>query len=217
MAEINYRIEMQGLTENIIALERFAPDLKRQLNKEIRGILAPIVLEAKSYLPSNSEIHPSGWQKGGFKRFNGIGPLSQDQTRGFIAYDAERAKSGIKQTAATTKKDGTGFRNTYGVIQRDPGGAIFETAGRGSSASRSRSKTSRSRNPQASQHFIGVIQREHGVLPTARGEGKDKGRALIRAVDRNRFKALNAIREAVDKASAKAQSRVDSVISQREV
>jgi len=217
MAEINYRIEMQGLTENIIALERFAPDLKRQLNKEIRGILAPIVLEAKSYLPSNSEIHPSGWQKGGFKRFNGIGPLSQDQTRGFIAYDAERAKSGIKQTAATTKKDGTGFRNTYGVIQRDPGGAIFETAGRGSSASRSRSKTSRSRNPPASQHFIGVIQREHGVLPTARGEGKDKGRALIRAVDRNRFKALNAIREAVDKASAKAQARVDSVISQREV
>ena len=217
MAEINYRVEMQGLTENIIALERFAPDLKRQLNKEIRGILAPIVLEAKSYLPSNSEIHPSGWQKGGFKRFNGIGPLSQEQTRGFIAYDAERAKSGIKQTAATTKKDGTGFRNTYGVIQRDPGGAIFETAGRGSSASRSRSKTSRSRNPQASQHFIGVIQREHGVLPTARGEGKDKGRALIRAVDRNRFRALNAIREAVDKASAKAQARVDSVISQREV
>lgn len=208
---------MQGLTENIIALERFAPDLKRELNKEIRGILAPIVLEAKSYLPSNDEIHPSGWQKGGFKRFNGIGPLSQDQTRGFIAYDAERAKSGIKQTAATTKKDGTGFRNTYGVVQRDAAGAIFETAGRGSSASRSRSKTSRSRNPQASQHFIGVIQREHGALPTARGEGKDKGRALIRAVERNRFRALNAIRDAVDKASAKAQARVDSVISQREV
>jgi hypothetical protein len=217
MAEINYRIEMQGLTENIIALERFAPDLKRELNKEIRGILAPIVIEAKSYLPSNDQIHPSGWAKGGFKRFNGIGPLAQDQTRGFIAYDAERAKAGIKQTAATTKKDGSGFRNTYGVIQRDPGGAIFETAGRGSAASRSRSKTSRSRNPQASQHFIGVIQREHGALPTARGEGKDKGRALIKAVENNRYKALQKIREAVDKASAKAQARVDAAISQREV
>ena len=217
MAEINYRIEMQGLTENIIALERFAPDLKRELNKEIRGILAPIVIEAKSYLPSNDQIHPSGWAKGGFKRFNGIGPLAQDQTRGFIAYDAERAKAGIKQTAATTKKDGSGFRNTYGVIQRDPGGAIFETAGRGSAASRSRSRTSRSRNPQASQHFIGVIQREHGALPTARGEGKDKGRALIRAVDNSRYKALRGIREAVDKASAKAQARVDAAISQREV
>ena len=217
MAEINYRIEMQGLTENIIALERFAPDLKRELNKEIRGILAPIVIEAKSYLPSNDQIHPSGWAKGGFKRFNGIGPLAQDQTRGFIAYDAERAKAGIKQTAATTKKDGSGFRNTYGVIQRDPGGAIFETAGRGSAASRSRSKTSRSRNPQASQHFIGVIQREHGALPTARGEGKDKGRALIKAVENKRYKALQGIREAVDKASAKAQARVDAAISQREV
>ena len=72
MAEINYRIEMQGLTENIIALERFAPELKRELNKEIRGVLAPIVLEAKGYLPSNDQIHPSGWAKGGFKRFNGI-------------------------------------------------------------------------------------------------------------------------------------------------
>lgn len=81
MAEINYKVVMQGLTENIIALERFAPDLKRELNKEIRGILAPIVLEAKGYLPSNDQIHPSGWQKGGFKRFNGVGPLAQDQTR----------------------------------------------------------------------------------------------------------------------------------------
>lgn len=217
MAEINYRIEMQGLTENIIALERFAPDLKRELNKEIRGILAPIVLEAKGYLPSNDQIHPSGWQKGGFKRFNGIGPLSQEQTRGFIAYDAERAKAGIKQTAATIKKDGSGFRNTYGVIQRDPGGAIFETAGRGSAASRSRSRTSRSRNPQASQHFIGVIQREHGALPTARGEGKDKGRALIRAVDNNRYKALRAIQEAVNIASEKAQRRMDAIVGFREV
>jgi hypothetical protein len=62
-----------------------------------------------------------------------------------------------------------------------------------------------------------VIQREHGVLPTARGQGKDKGRALIRAVDNNRYKALNGIQEAVDKASAKAQARVDSIVSQREV
>jgi hypothetical protein len=62
-----------------------------------------------------------------------------------------------------------------------------------------------------------VIQREHGVLPTARGDGKDKGRALIRAVDNNRYKALNGIRDAVEKASAKAQARVDSIVSQREV
>jgi len=62
-----------------------------------------------------------------------------------------------------------------------------------------------------------VIQREHGALPTARHDGKDKGRALIRAVDNNRYKALNSIREAVDKASEKAQKRVDAVVSQREV
>jgi len=54
-------------------------------------------------------------------------------------------------------------------------------------------------------------------LPTARGEGKDKGRALIRAVENKRYKALQGIREAVEQASAKAQARVDAAISQREV
>ncbi len=62
-----------------------------------------------------------------------------------------------------------------------------------------------------------MIQREHGVLPTARGDGKDKGRALIRAVDNNRYKALQGIKEAVDRASEKAQRRVDAIVGFREV
>lgn len=212
-----YRVVMQGLTEDIMALERFAPDLKRELNKSVKSILAPIVLEAKGYLPENSEIHPSGWGKGKTEKFTKVGPLMENQTRGFIGYDAGKAKAGIKQTAATSKKNGTGFRNTYGVVQRDPAGAIFETAGRGSGKSRRRTAASRSRNPNASRDFIKTIEDKHKKLPTAMHQGKDKGRAVIRAVDNNRYAALEQIKNAVASASWKAQRQIDKIIANREV
>jgi hypothetical protein len=210
-----YRLVIQGLTEDIKALERFAPDLKRELDKDVRKVLGPIVQQAKTYIPDT--VHPSGWNKGGTERFTAIGPLAQNQTRGFVAFDAGKARAGIKQTSATSKKNGSGFRNTYAVWKEDPAGAIFETAGRGSARSRMRSAASRSRNPFASQQFIGVIQREHGQLPTATGQGKDKGRAIIRAVDENRRNVFNAVADAVKAASKKAQKRMDESLSKREM
>ena len=96
------------------------------------------------------------------------------------------------------------------MVQRDPPGAIFETAGRGSRASRARTRASRSTNPTASQDFIGVIQNTYGELPTARGLGQDKGRALIKAVDNNKKPAQRAIFEAVRIAAQKAQARMDA-------
>lgn len=210
-----YRIVIQGLSEDIKALERFAPDLKRELDKDVRKVLGPIVQQAKSYIPDT--VHPSGWMKGGTERFTGIGPLAQNQTRGFVAFDAGKARQGIKQTSASSKKNGSGWRNTYAVVQRDAAGAIFETAGRGSAKSRMRSAASRSRNPYASQQFIGVIQREHGFLPTAMGQGKDKGRAVIRAVDENRRTIFNAVSDAIKAASKKAQQRMDETLNNREM
>jgi hypothetical protein len=47
-------------------------------------------------------------------------------------------------------------------------------------------------------------------LPTSKGLGKDKGRALIRAVDDNKKKAQRAIFEAIKEASSKAQARIDA-------
>jgi hypothetical protein len=99
------------------------------------------------------------------------------------------------------QKTTSGFRKVLmGVIQRDAAGAIFETAGRGSRASRSRTRASRSTNPTASQDFIQAVEKYNGVLPTSKGLGKDKGRALIRAVDDNKAKAQFAIFEAIKEA-----------------
>jgi hypothetical protein len=209
----NYRLSIQGLSASITALERFAPDLKKALDKDIKVVLSKIVVEARSNIAD--PIHPSGWAREN-KNSGLIGPLQAGQGRGsFVPYDAAKARAGIKTVSADSKSSARGFRNSYGVIQRDKAGAIFETAGRGSKASRARTRASRSTNPIASQQFIGVLQSQY-ELPTAKGLGQDKGRALIRAVDDNKKNAQRAIFAAIKDAENKAQIRMDSNLNSRE-
>jgi len=211
----NYRLSIQGLSSTISALERFAPDLKKALDKDIKVVLSKIVVEARSNIAD--PIHPSGWAREN-KNSGLIGPLQAGQGRGsFVPYDAAKARAGIKTVSADTKSSARGFRNSYGVIQRDKAGAIFETAGRGSKASRSRTRASRSTNPTASQDFIQAAEKYNGVLPTARGLGQDKGRALIKAVDENKKNAQRAIFAAIKEAEHKAQARMDANLNEREV
>jgi hypothetical protein len=210
----NYRISLQGVNSTITALERFAPDLKKALDKDIKGVLSKVVNEARSFIPF--DIRPSGWAREN-KNAGLIGPLQQGQGRGsFVRFDAAKAKSGIKSVSPRSSKTSSGFKNAYGVIQRDPAGAIFETAGRGSRASRARTRASRSTNPNASRDFIQAVEKFYGVLPTAKGLGQDKGRALIKAVDDNKKNAQRAIFEAIKDAANKAQSRMDSNLNSRE-
>ena len=211
----NYRLSIQGLSSTISALERFAPDLKKALDKDIKVVLSKIVVEARSNIAD--PIHPSGWAREN-KNSGLIGPLQAGQGRGsFVPYDAAKARAGIKTVSADSKSSARGFRNSYGVIQRDKAGAIFETAGRGSKASRARTRASRSTNPTASQDFIQAVEKYNGVLPTARGLGQDKGRALIKAVDENKKNAQRAIFAAIKEAEHKAQARMDANLNEREV
>jgi hypothetical protein len=211
----NYRLSIQGLSASITALERFAPDLKKALDKDIKGVLSEIVSEARQNIMPNG-IHPSGWARQS-KNAGLIGPLKAGQGRGsFVPFDLGKAKAGIKTVSADSKSNVRGFRNSYGVVQRDKAGAIFETAGRGSRASRARTRVSRSTNPTASQDFIQAIEKYYGVLPTSKQLGNDKGRALIKSVDDNKKNAQRAIFQAIKDAESKAQARMDANLSKRE-
>ena len=204
----NYTIQVQGYNNSVRAIERLEPDLKKALDKQVRGILSTIVNAARDHIPY--DVHPSGWAREN-KNAGLIGPLQQGQSRGlFVRFDAAKAKAGISSTSPSSKSTASGFRNSYGVIQRDKAGAIFETAGRGSKASRARTRASRSTNPNASQDFIQTVEKYYGVLPTSKGLGQDKGRALIRAVDDNKKPAQRAIFEAIKIAEQKAQARMDA-------
>lgn len=205
-----YEVKILNVKEDIRTFQKLAPELKKNLDKEIKGLLRPILVEAQGLYPATDEVRPSRWRKGGFKRFSGIGPMTQEQTRGFIAYDGNRAKQGLKTITPKAKKNTSGFTGFYGIVQRDPGGAIYETAGRGSQASRSRTRASRSRNPNASRDFITTIGKYHGVLPTARHEGNDKGRALIRAFDNNKGRVFVEVRQALRNTISKMQNELNS-------
>ena len=210
----NYRISLQGVNSTITALERFAPDLKKALDKDIRRSLSKIVTDAKQLIPS--DIHPSGWAREN-KSAGLIGPLAQNKSRGgFVNFDVSKARAGIKTVSPSSKSTNSGFRNSYGVVQRDKAGAIFETAGRGSKASRARTRASQSTNPTASQDFIQAIEKYYGVLPTSKQLGNDKGRALIKSVDDNKKNAQRAIFAAIKDAENKAQARMDANLSKRE-
>lgn len=205
-----YTVKLSGVVEDIKVFRTLQPELRKKLDKEIKSLLRPILVEAQGYLPANDEVRPSGWRKGGVKRFTGIGPLNIDQTRNFVAYDVNRARAGLKTVTPKVKKDVRGYVGYYGITQRDISGSIFETAGRGSRASRARTRASVSRNPNASRDFIRAIEKYHGVLPTARHEGKDKGRALIRAFDNNRSKVFLEVRMALRSTISKLQSQLDN-------
>ena len=213
MESPNYKIQVSGYNNSVRAIERLAPDLKKALDNQVRGILSTIVNQARDHIPY--DVHPSGWAREN-KNSGLIGPLQQGQSRGlFVRFDAAKAKAGITSASPSNKSTASGFRNSYAVIQRDKAGAIFETAGRGSKASRARTRASRSTNPNASQDFIQTVEKYYGVLPTAKGLGQDKGRALIRAVDDNKKPAQRAIFEAVKIAEQKAQARMDA--NEREI
>ena len=205
-----YQVKLEGVEQDAKAIRNIAPTLKKELDSKIKSVLRPILIEAQSNLPSTEDIRPSGWAKGGFRRFSGIGPLAQDQTRGFVAYDGARAKQGLKTVTPRTKKNTTGFVGAYGIRQTDAGGAIFETAGRGTAASRARTRASRSRNPNASRDFIRTIEKYYGVIPTARRDGNDKGRALIKAFDNNRSRAFVAVRAAISDTMSKIQNQLNN-------
>ncbi len=116
----NYRISIQGLNNTISAIERFAPDLKKQLDKEVKGILSKMVTEARGNIPF--DIHPSGWARQN-NNANLVGPLQQGQSRGlFVRFDAAKAKAGITAVTPTSKSSATGFM----MIKREVFTAIMD-------------------------------------------------------------------------------------------
>jgi len=99
------------------ALRNYAPDLSKEMPKEIASFLKPVVKAARGYLPSDNEIL-SGWRN----RPNAEGR--------FPLYNAKVAKSGITYKTTPSKPNREGFRSLASILNKSAAGAIYETAGR---------------------------------------------------------------------------------------
>lgn len=188
------------------ALNQYAPDLAKELSKELGAILKPIVAEAKGFVPLKSPM--SGWEK--------------TETRkggSFPKYDAAEIKRGITFKTTPSKPNRAGFVNTIRIQNKSMIGAIYETAGRkngqgqdwvGPSAGGASKGVSRSVNPYAGNQFISNL----GNLYGSKRGGNDHrmmGRLIFRAWAKTQGKANARVFKAIENTTARFNRRTEMV------
>jgi hypothetical protein len=207
-------VVMQGLAETKRALREFAPDLKRELDKEGRRLLGVIVKDARGFVPSTSDML-SGWQ------INSSGKTITAQTsafsrRAFPLFAASEIKAGLVAKVGGMKPTRGGMRAEYAIQNKSAAGAIYEWAGRinrdglpweGPTASPGNRKVSHSRNPKAGKQFIDRLDETDNYRQL---RGKRDGRLVFRAVEQNNGRAIRGFTDAVLNAEKTLQTRLNA-------
>lgn len=185
-------VVVEGIVGLRTALNKYAPDLRKQLDAEVKLILKPIIDDARGHVPEQSVL----------RNFNSPGYVRKSRTGredAFPSYDARIIRKGLTYTLAKKRNDRSGFVSMFTLLNKSRQGAIIETAGRRNPDGSPRSQ---SNNPQAGAQFIGAMN-QIGALRDFSGKGRaTTGRLLFAAYDRNQGKALDAIMKALDKTAA---------------
>jgi len=193
-------VELKGVLSTVKAMRKFDPDLLKEMNKEIRGVMIPLRNKARGYAPSPQPDNLYGWAEGSvgkkitkrnsaFRQFNVEG-----RVRLFPLYDHDTVVKGIKYSQAPSKRNRNGFRALYYIYNASAAGAIYETAGRKNPGGDSNSK---SNNPNAGAHFINRMGPLYG------DKQKERGRMIFRAAYEDRGKAQDAVILAISTAIEK--------------
>ena len=210
-------VEVRGALELRKAIKKFSPDLAKETRKELANLLAPIVKNARGFVPNTAPL--SGWGKA---------PTS---TGRFPIWDTRAAKGGIGYKTSPSKPNNQGFRAVARIVNASAAGAIYETAGRANSQGREqaglkrvvypghadfgkmvRSGTKsqgRSANPQAGQQFVEAINANGQIVDANNQTGagrrsrKMKGRAIFRAWANDGGKTNAAVLKAIENSKIK--------------
>lgn len=186
-------VVVEGIVGLRKALNKLAPDIKKELDKEVREALKPIIADARSHVPSSAPGIIVNWNNPGYERK----PRVPGKKRAFPSYDPTAVRKGLTYSVSPSRFKNTGFVSLFTLLNRSASGAIIETAGR---KNPSGSPASRSNNPNAGKTFINSMNGV-GALKDYAGRGREStGRLLYAAYARNEGRALNAILQAVNTA-----------------
>ena len=117
MAEEQFKVVLEGYKELTFLLKKVDPELRREMDREIRYILRPITLKAKSYVP----VQPlSGWNYGSDRYYPSRMP--------FWNYD--EAVKGIDVRQGSRRRKGTINSTMWRIRNASASGSVFELAGR---------------------------------------------------------------------------------------
>ena len=190
------QIELRGNIDLRKALRSFAPDLEKQLRKDLAAAMKPVVAKARGFVPAESPM--SGWA-----------PRSFSEGR-FPTYSQSTIKSGITYSTGASKVNRYGFSSMATISNKSAAGAIYETAGRngpqpwvGPKAGGVSKKVSRSVNPGAGAQFI-------ENLPELTSSLKGRGRLIFKAWAQDQGKAEGAALTAIDKITRAFNARVEA-------
>jgi hypothetical protein len=198
-------VVVSGVPELKKALKKYAPDLRKQMDAEIRVALREVTSAAKAKVPGMAPGNLYNWNdKGG----DAISRTSK--TRAFPKYDGALIRRGITYKLGATKRNRLGFSSLYSLLNSDAVGVIIETAGRVNPYGRTQKAGRRygqgsqnigqSNNPNAGRIFVGAMN-DIGPLKQYDKFSRGKGRLLYAAYADNQGKALDAVFKAIDKAS----------------
>jgi len=182
------------------ALNQYAPDLAKELTKELNTTLRPIVQDARGFVPVESPM--SGWA-----------PRAFSEAR-FPTYNASIIKSGITFKTTPSKPNRAGFQNAIRIQNKSTAGAIYETAGRkngqgqdwvGPKAGGASKGVSRSNNPYAGNQFISNLGNLYGSKKGS--DHRMMGRLIFRAWAKTQGKANAAVFKSIENTTRKFNER----------
>jgi hypothetical protein len=205
-------VELSGVDELRKALKQYAPDLDKQLKKDLTIATQNVVNAARGYVPATPPL--SNWGREGGN---------------FPTYNAEDIRNGIRLSTARSKINKNGFASSVRIVNANAAGAIYETAGRKNSNGRPQAplvkvvaprhenfgktirsgtkEQSMSNNPNAGQQFVYAAHRT-GKLVNAKPRGagqrghvsrKSTGRLIYRAWAEDNGKTNEAVVRAIMK------------------
>ena len=129
-------ITVEGLDDTLRALRTVDPEAMKALRKGFKAVATPILDKAKKNVPAQPM---SGWGNWGGRK----------------NYKKSAVESGLRSQVSVTKT-----RANLRLVNANPAGAIFETAG---------SKNNQARTPRQyrklSRHFNGLLNQRFGKAP----------------------------------------------------
>jgi hypothetical protein len=182
------------------ALNQYAPDLAKELTRELNTTLRPIVQDARGFVPAESPM--SGWAPRAFSEAK------------FPTYNASIIKSGITFKTTPSQPNRAGFRNAIRIQNKSTAGAIYETAGRkngqgqdwvGPKAGGASKGVSRSNNPYAGNQFISNLGNLYGSKKGS--DHRMMGRLIFRAWAKTQGKANAAVFKSIENTTRKFNER----------
>ena len=190
-------VEVKGVIALRKALNAYAPDLAKELTKEMTASLKVIQKTARGFVPNQAPGGLYNWQfdanrkitaqNSMFKTFN-----TEGRVRFFPLYNATEIKRGIVYRTGYGKPNRQGFRSLFRVKNMSAAGAIYETAGR---------KT-QGLTPQGAR-FV-----QQGPIYGRKRKGQDmRGRVLYRAYEQDEGQQTKAIFAAIEKARVNFNKR----------